>query len=396
MNIQLLGQGYESESKNSVGYQLIKFFNDKKFHTFTGISAFASQSGVNGFAKNISAAKKHLKSITIITGIDQKGTSKEALEALLKLKIATYIFYQPSITIFHPKIYLFEGKEKSELILGSSNLTSQGLFTNIEASLLVSIDNSINTDRKIVGQLKDYFTGIFDHSDPNLKRITKGLISDLVKAKVVPTEAERKLTQDKTEQAEKKETQNIISKIFPKRTIAKIPIQFRGTSKPKEKLENTTISQKPTIHSSASELLWQSGPLTERDLNIPKGSNTNPTGSMLFKKGETLDIDQRHYFRDTVFSSLNWTPDTSPEKLHLERATALFKIIVDGTDCGNFQLTLTHNTKTDTRSYEQKNSMTSISWGTAKDVIAKEELIGKSLNLYRNDGEKNEFTIVIE
>ena len=35
-----------------------------------------------------------------------------------------------SISIFHPKIYLFEGTDKSELIIGSSNLTSQGLFTN--------------------------------------------------------------------------------------------------------------------------------------------------------------------------------------------------------------------------------------------------------------------------
>jgi len=51
-------------------------------------------------------------------------------------------------------------------------------------------------------------------------------------------------------------------------------------------------------------LIWESGKLTERDLNIPKGSNTNPTGSMLFKKGKTEDIDQRHYFRDTVFSAL--------------------------------------------------------------------------------------------
>src|SRR5690606_172589 len=123
---------------------------------------------------------------------------------------------------FHPKVYLFEGKEKSELIIGSSNLTSKGLFVNVEASLLVSIDNSIESDKKIVKQLKDYFKGIFDNNDPNLKKLSKSLIDKLVKEKVVPTEEERKTLHDKEEKVDRTETENIISKIFPKRAVAKI------------------------------------------------------------------------------------------------------------------------------------------------------------------------------
>ena len=49
----------------------------------------------------------------------------------------------------------------------------------------------------------------------------------------------------------------------------------------------------------------------------------------------------------------------------------------------------------DTRSYEQKNSMTSISWGEAKKVIAKENLIGKSATLYKTK-KKGEFTFEIK
>ena len=192
MDITLLGQGYEATSKYSVGNQLIKFFSQKDFHTFIGITAFASQAGVNGIAKYIVPAKSHLNIITIVTGVDQNGTSKEALEALKKLDINTYVHYHPSRVIFHPKIYLLEGEEKSELIIGSSNLTVQGLFTNVETSLLISLNNSIEADRKIVAQLKDYFKGIFDLTDPNLKLITAKLIDDLVMAKIVPTEAERK------------------------------------------------------------------------------------------------------------------------------------------------------------------------------------------------------------
>lgn len=394
MNITLLGQGFEATSQNSVGNHLIRFFADKDFHTFTGISAFASQAGIRGLSKHINTAKRHLNIITIVTGVDQKGTSREALEELLSLGINAFVFYQPGITIFHPKIYLFEGADKSELIIGSSNLTSQGLFTNIETSLLVTIDNSSEADRKIVEQLKSYFKSIFDFADPNLKKLSTKIIADLVKAKVVPTEAERKAAYDKEVKAERKETENIISKIFPKRAIAKIPSEFRGAGKLTTKTIAATAAVPSGSVSTKGSLLWESGKLTQRDLNIPKGSNTNPTGSMLFKKGKMDNIDQRHYFRDTVFSSLKWAKDKNPQTSHLERTEAIFNIVIDGKPSGSFKLTLTHNPLTTTRSYAQKNSMTQVSWGAAKNIIAKDELIGKTAKLYKTK-KKSEFTLEI-
>ncbi len=394
MDILFLGQGYESLSENSVGKKLIQFLRDSDFHSFTAISAFTSQAAVKGFSKYIEAAKLLFKKIVIVTGIDQQGTSKEALEELLNLGIDAFIFYQPSITIFHPKIYLFEGTERSEMIVGSSNLTSQGLFTNVEASILISINNNITADQKTVDQLKTYFKGIFEFSDPNLKRITKEIIDDLVNAGFVPTEAERKKAQDKTGNFDEKINIDRILKIFPKRSIAQIPSDFRkradqSTTKKVSKIEPIIIQGQPL------KLLWTSGPLTERDLNIPKGSNTNPTGSMLFKKGKTKDIDQRHYFRDKVFAGLLWASETNLKTAHLEKTTALFKIIIGDIDYGDFRLTISHNSKTDTSTYRQKNSVTSISWGSAKKIIAKEELIGKSMELYGNNVE-GEFTIQIK
>ncbi len=391
MTITILGQGFEATSENSVGNHLMKFLANNNFQSFHAITAFTSLAGINGIQKHLESAK-HLESITVITGVDQKGTSKEALQSLMELKINSYVFFVPPPSpIFHPKIYLFEGADNSELIIGSSNLTAHGLFTNVEASTLISIDNHNANDRKIVEGLKKYFNGLFDCTDPNLKLLTTELIEDLVKLNIVPTEAERKELQDKGEKTDKTETQNILSKIFPKRAVAQIPKDFRAGRK-----VETKATSKATTKIEATTLLWESGPLTERDLNIPKGSNTNPTGSMLFKKGITEDIDQRHYFRDEVFSSINWVFDTRVGSTHLEKAAALFRIVVLGKDYGTFALTLTHNPKTDTRSYEQKNSMTSISWGDAKSIIAREELIGRNAKLYGNSANNGEYTLVID
>ncbi len=391
MNITLLGQGFEAASENSVGKQLIKFFADKDFHTFTGISAFASQAGVNGLSKHIAAAKKHLNIITIVTGVDQKGTSKEALEALLNLKINAFVFYQPSFTIFHPKIYLFEGADKSELIIGSSNLTSQGLFTNVEASLLVSIDNSIEADRKIVDQLKDYFKGIFDFTDPNLKKLSKTIISELVKAKVVPTEEERKAAQDKAEKAERTETENIISKIFPKRAIAKIPSEFRGTKKPTTKTAAATAAVVGSA-SAKGKLVWTRKKLPSSSVQ-GGGSGTNPTGGLRLVQDDFISggskIDQTSYFKN-LFSKYTWKQvRTTP---YVEAAKVPFEVTIKGVFHGQFDLEVRHKPSGEAG---QHNYTTSISWGTVGSIISKANLIGSRLHLYAPKGKGKPFQIVI-
>lgn len=394
MEIQILGQGYEKESENSVGNHLMKLLSDKEFQSFTAISAFISQAGVTGLSSYIEKAREHLESITFITGVDQKGTSKEALEALIKLDVNAYVFYQPSITIFHPKIYLFEGVQKSVLIIGSSNLTAQGLFSNIETSLLLRINNG--GDNEIIIQLKKYYKGLFDFTEPNLKKLNKKLITALVKADVVPTEEERKAIQDKAKKVANKETRKLIYKIFPKREIVKIPSSFRKRKKTSK--QKKTKKQKVVVKVifDKNSLLWESGALTQRDLNIPTGGNTNPTGSMLFKKGKNKNIDQRHFFRDEVFNSLNWQNDSKKRYSHLERTTAKFNVIVEGKRKGIFELKLTHNSKTDTKTYKQNNSMTSISWGEAKALIAKKDLIGKTVKLYHQSGTDDQFVLVFD
>ncbi|MGB0840427.1 MAG: phospholipase D-like domain-containing protein [Chitinophagales bacterium] len=388
MEIQFLGQGYEALSENAVGNHLAKLLVEKGFQSFTVLSAFISEAGVNGLAKYIAETGTDVELITIITGVDQQGTSKEALEALMALNVNAYVFYQPSMTIFHPKIYLFEGAEKSALIIGSSNLTAQGLFNNIEASFLIRVSTHDEKGMETIHQLKNYYKGLFDLTDPNLKKLDQDLINFLVKTKVVPTAEERKATSSESEAIENKQSRKGLYDIFPKRIIAKIPSFFRKKRKSSLSPLNKSIAKKALKEQVANNqlrlLLWESNPLTKRDLNIPTGKNTNPTGSMLFKKGKQVDIDQRHFFRNQVFQTLNWQYDTRPNLSHLERAKAMFKIIVQGVDKGNFELKLTHNSKTTTKTYLQKNSMTAISWGSAKSVIAKQELIGKTVKLYES------------
>ena len=397
MKVTFLGQGFESESKKSVGNTIIELFKESKFSSFTGISAFASEAGVVGLSECIASGAEFYKTLNLIVGIDQEGTSKKALKELNELGINSYIFYQKESPIFHPKIYLFEGETDTTLIVGSSNLTARGFFGNVESSLMVEFKNDDADGIKLLKEVKDYYGTLFDFSDPNLFKISTEIINQFISQGIVPS---RKVWKKKHKKNTSSKTPEENDFEIPKRPTVKIPSNFKGRYK-----SNKTVSKLITeleINNNFefenvenNQVLWQSGSLTERDLNIPKGENTNPTGSMLFKKGTLKDIDQRHHFRDSVFQTLNWQFDTTAGKTYLERAIAQIRFVIKGTDYGIFPITLTHNPRTDTASYKQKNSMTQLSWGETKNLIAQEELIGKTATLYKDLTVADAFTLII-
>ncbi|MEJ7829711.1 MAG: phospholipase D family protein, partial [Segetibacter sp.] len=197
MTIKLLGQGFEATSLNAVGNYLINYLNQTNFHSFTAISAFASEAGIFGLSGHILSAKQNFqapKRITLVVGIDQQGTSMEALEEINNLDVESYIFYQSEAPIFHPKIYLFEGDQDTKLIVGSSNLTGTGLFMNVESSLLLEFSNNDSEGTILLNELKTYYQTLFNLTDPNLFRISDSVIADFAADGIVPDESTRRRT----------------------------------------------------------------------------------------------------------------------------------------------------------------------------------------------------------
>ena len=117
---------------------------------------------------------------------------------------------------------------------------------------------------------------------------------------------------------------------------------------------------------------------------------------MLFTKGAFDHIDQRHYFRDNVFVKLMWTPDTRRERQHLERTTADFDFIIRNVAYPAFKLDLSHNTRTNTTTYKQLNSMTEIHWGAARHLVKRDDLLDRRLFLYRDNTRVGHFVIEID
>ena len=187
MKSKIIGQGYNLDENTSAAKELIELFNSDKYDKFTCLVAFASYGGITALTPHILRAKANDVKIKIILGVDQKCTSKEALEEVLSWGVDSYIYYTLNTNIFHPKVYLFENSDYYTLIVGSSNLTEGGLVRNVECSLLVQDMQGTSVHSAFYA----YWKGILDSTEENLYPITQEMIDQLYEEKIIPSDSER-------------------------------------------------------------------------------------------------------------------------------------------------------------------------------------------------------------
>jgi HKD family nuclease len=347
------------------------------------------------------AIKPHAEVTKFFVGIRNDITSIQAIKRLLAMNVALYVVDTGSRnTIFHPKLYFAGNTEQANVVIGSANLTFGGLHNNIEASTLIRLDLSNAADDKFSKEATNVFSEMLNKHPQHVFLIKDEQHADdlfesgrLADEKVIPAPSI-------TSGVKKGERDNLppmkLNKIIPPRKKSSA-VKGIITEKPVDDviIKLISVTDIPLAAAAPTKyLVWESKELTERDLNIPTSAGTNPTGSMGWKKGAFDDIDQRHYFREDVFSDLNWIPDKPPSKW--ERTQAKFELVVKNLNYGVFDLKLSHNTDTDSTSYRQKNFMTQLHWGDTKEYIAKHDLLGRILYLYRKDTHPPEFMIEID
>jgi HKD family nuclease len=105
--------------------------------------AFLKYSGIKIIDKSLKQCLNNGGNFEIIAGLDFKTTDPKALSYLISLKkeyskVNLYCFgdkgENKTSIVFHPKLYLFEGKNETTAIVGSTNLTGGGLISNLEVN----------------------------------------------------------------------------------------------------------------------------------------------------------------------------------------------------------------------------------------------------------------------
>lgn len=114
--------------------------------------------------------------IKAVFGIDQKGTSQQALDYALSAFTETRIVhisgrFNPT---FHPKIYIFSGTNSATAFLGSNNLTVGGTETNFETN--IKMEMKLPDDKELYDQILQCWRD----SERVSVKLTLALLGDLI------------------------------------------------------------------------------------------------------------------------------------------------------------------------------------------------------------------------
>lgn len=395
--VDLILQG---KDKNENHKNLVKLILSKGNIKKVLISvAFARSEGVSLIKKELENAINNGAEINVFVGVRNGVTSKQALKKLFNCNVNLYIVDTgKNGLLFHPKIYMVDCEDKSFAVVGSANLTNGGLLSNIEASSFLELNRNDSNDYKFIQNTLEVFDNLAKEHPQNIYRIRrKDEIEELYEeGKLIDEKTEIKTSFYGSNLTENKSVTPIIKLKTekPKKKKKKVEEILNEKNKSKNNKEVVTLDKSDLIGVTLTEI-WRSKKLTERDLNIPSGSNSNVTGSMTLKKGEYSEIDQRHYFRENVFNNLKWK-NSNDKKPYLEYAYAKFYIIIEGVNYGEYKLKLKHDPRTDIKSYEQKNAMTHLLWKNAKHIIRNRNLLDKKMRIYKVENIQNKFVIKIQ
>ena len=164
------------------------------FHDFRIIVAYAKSGPLYRLRGHLETWTANGGKTRAIIGIDQQGTSLEALQFALATFDETYITRERGIT-FHPKAYIFSGASSARVYIGSNNLTVGGTETNFETSVRLSIN--IPADNDFLQEVNDLWTQLLPSNCPSTRQLDLALLDKLVSDGDVLDEKAMRKTQAK-------------------------------------------------------------------------------------------------------------------------------------------------------------------------------------------------------
>ena len=363
--------------------------------------AFVNKSGVELLEAQI---KKHSPKVKAFIGIRNDITSAQGAKHLLDLGASLFVVDTGSRgVLFHPKLYLVRGATQARINIGSANLTIGGLNNNIEAGVSIDLDLTIADELALVDEIEKEFDALVAAYPLHVLAVTKSaeldalqasgrLIDEMATAPPRPVSAATSPTGDILPRIKLKVIPLRRALAAAKRAAAKPPAPAAKKTVPAKKA--AAAAPPPATTGVAYELVWESKALSRSDLNIPDGKNTNRKGSISLDKGLLpADVDHRHYFREEVFSDLTWRPSN---KATVEEAYTKFQLMLKGISYGDFDLRIAHTMGTTSRTYVQKNAMTRLNWGPLSAYVGREDLLGRTLALYRDKADPKRFVLEID
>lgn len=364
--------------------------------------AFISNAGVDHIA---SVLVPHANKITVFAGIRNEITSAQALRRLLEIGVSLYaVDTGTRMLLFHPKLYLVRAGAIAKLSIGSANLTLGGLNNNIEAGVLIDLSLADADDAAFVDNLEQSFGGLTGEHPENVFQITNdAMVGGLLDAGRLIDELAapppRTVTKAKAGSTDPTPRMKMQPKALRGKAKSKAPLAAPPlVATPIKQTVAAPVAASPRNAAGASttvardlELVWESKPLSRRSLGIPTGPSSNPTGSTTLGSGTFADVDRVTYFRDNLYGHLVWALNGE-----IETAKQQFDLVIKGVLVGTFDLTLRHSLTRAAAAATDHNSPTSLSWNEARSLVAREDLLERTMRIWRSTAAPTDFQVEID
>jgi HKD family nuclease len=122
-------------------------------------------------------------------GVDQGITTIEALELLRQLSSDSTVVCTVSNYIYHPKFYLVEGDTWACAVVGSANLTRDGLYRNVEFGTIIHLDLASSADVEIYQDYDAFLSELLNPRNPNVQLLNETTLTWLAEMVIVEDEA---------------------------------------------------------------------------------------------------------------------------------------------------------------------------------------------------------------
>jgi len=225
MRVEVISQvELGSVSRVRVGDVLNQGIASTTFNQFRFAVAYMRMSGLDRISASIDSLVNRSGRVAGAVGIDDGITTLEAVSALQAVSGRSTIFHTVSGYIFHPKLYLLNGEKQALALIGSPNLTRDGLFRNVELASAVHLDFASSDDFEVYQRYDAVMSEFLDPAHPNVQLITDDLLTKLVAIGAIQSEkSSRDPGPGIVEKSPKKKPPAGLDAIFPPLSVPVAP-----------------------------------------------------------------------------------------------------------------------------------------------------------------------------
>lgn len=401
-SLRFRGQPFGEEE--TTGAFLRQVLTDGGFGSLTMIAAWARFGGLMRLKEELAAFREGGGIVRLVVGIDEGGATAPGLMQVIEIADEPYVFHDRESRTFHPKLYLAEGSDSASLLVGSSNLTAGGLFTNYEASLEARFDLPADEDDPALVAVRDYIQRLVDDEKlcrPLDRPLLDRLVSDRRYA-IAKQERRRSGPVDSLPPGagatdidqDGKTGEKGGPEIFGRSQNTRVGVPSLGgdARAELERLEaeagadgDSTSPQSGSWSASGAPSVaktW-SKRLTASDAQHPPSPSSNPLGNMrLTQAGH--DIPWLTWFRHELFGTQTWAIERDRKGNQIEVATVPFEVTIDGRWRGTLPLNVDHAPH---RESGQSNHATVLHWGVLAPILYETDYTKWMLTIQRmSDG----------